>query len=202
MNPNWRWMKRTNFGGAKNPFHAAEIRNPIKKQITSINNFFQNNIFYRLYVAGDLTTQFLKNGEKSPSNCHEAVSGGLIIKIQEIVSKENCTRVFLIFEHSERTENKLQEDFLNTFGNIEYKNKDGKIVKWEPCWMDKKSIEPGLEVADLIMHTVGSQIRNWGKVDQNNKFRKDFVSIFHNSPRKYVYGIHMDKTEINNKHEK
>jgi len=55
----------------------------------------------------------------------------------------------------------------------------------------KNLVEPGLEVADFIIHTAGAQLRN--RVNNKKNIRKDFKVIFENMTEKYSSYIFIDK---------
>jgi hypothetical protein len=60
--------------------------------------------------------------------------------------------------------------------SIGLKNLRGGLVEVEGCFMRKDSTEPGLEVADLIVHTAGRQRRHElaGKRGHTKDFRQTY----------------------------
>jgi hypothetical protein len=59
---------------------------------------------------------------------------------------------------------------------MDLKNVRGRRVEIEGCFMPKGSMEPGLEVADLIVHTAGRQRRHElaGKLGHTKDFQRSY----------------------------
>jgi hypothetical protein len=72
----------------------------------------------------------------------------------------------------------VQRDF--DLASMDVRNIRGRRVEVEGCFMPKSSVEPGLEVADLIAHTAGRQRRHEiaGKLGHT----KDFQATYWHSP--------------------
>ena len=63
--------------------------------------------------------------------------------------------------------------------SMDLKNIRGRRVEVEGCFMPKSSMEPGLEVADMIVHTAGRQRRY--QVAGKTGFTTDFKQTYWHS---------------------
>jgi hypothetical protein len=57
--------------------------------------------------------------------------------------------------------------------------------------MSKSLHEPGLEVADFVLHVAGSQTQD--RLNGKAGWRRDFDSVFHNIDQNLVSGIEIDE---------
>src|SRR5208283_5604346 len=80
-----------------------------------------------------------------------SVLGG---RIQQLVDRVPLRQVAVIFEHSKRAKSVIERNFSG-FSLM----KDGHKVPAELLWMPKSANEPGMEVADFVMHAVLRQER-------------------------------------------
>ncbi len=171
----WRHLKRERLGGATKPFHATEFEQtrPNKRQINGINSFLRKP-FWRFSTMSDSRTEF-----PTDIDGHRAISVVTINFIRQLMrTYNNVTDVALIFEASGRGDNLVKRDF--DLANLNLVNGAGKLVEVEGCFMGKSSLEPGLEVADLIVHTSGRQRRH--EVAGKEGKVKDFECTFWHSP--------------------
>ncbi len=170
----WRKLKREKLGGANKPFHAAEFERTRPKlvQITSINRFLRQS-FWRFAVMSD-------GGTKLPPGVdgHRAVSLVTVNFVSRMVATCDANVVALVFEASERGNALVQRDF--DLANMNLVNRAGQLVEVDGYFMDKKSKEPGLEVADLIAHTAGRQRRH--ELAGKAGVAKDFEHMYWHSP--------------------
>jgi hypothetical protein len=95
-----------------------------------------------------------------------------------LVSRCDVDVVALIFEGSDRGDSLVERDY--DLASMDLKNIRGRRVEVEGCFMPKGAKEPGLEVADLIVHTAGRQRRHEiaGKLGHT----KDFQQTYWHSP--------------------
>lgn len=171
----WRKLKREKLGGALKPFHATEfeLSRPTKNQITGINRFLERP-FWRFAVMSDARTE-LPDGVDG----HQAVSLVTINFVRKLVAGYgNLTDVALVFEASGRGDELVKRDF--DLANIKLVNQFGNNIEVEGCFMEKKYMEPGLEVADLIVHTAGRQRRH--QIAGKEGVVKDFEQMYWHSP--------------------
>jgi hypothetical protein len=170
----WRRLKRERLGGASKPFHATEFEQtrPTPQQITGINGFIARG-FWRFATMCDARTE-LPVG----IDAHKAISLVTLAYVARLVSKCDVNVVALIFESSDRGDSLVTRDY--DLANMELKNMWGRRVEVEGCFMPKAAMEPGLEVADLIVHTAGRQRRH--EMAGRTGHTKDFQQIYWHSP--------------------
>lgn len=171
----WRKLKRERLGGAAKVFHAAEFEQsrPTKVQITGINRFLQRQ-FWRFAVMSDARTE-LPPGIDG----HRAVSLVTVNFVRKLVaSYENVADVALVFEASGRGDELVKRDF--DLGRMNLVNGSGRPIEVDGCFMEKKYMEPGLEVADLVAHTAGRQRRY--QMSGKEGVAKDFEQMYWHSP--------------------
>ena len=150
----WRKLKRERLGGANKPFHATDFEQtrPTMRQIGGINGFLARP-FWRFAVMLDARTE-LPDGV----DAHKAISLMTIAYASRVVAKYDVDVVALLFEGSDRGDSLVKRDF--DLAIMDLRNMSGRRVGVEGCFMQKDSMEPGLEVADLIVHTAGRQRRH------------------------------------------
>ena len=170
----WRRLKRERLGGANKPFHAVEFGQscPTTYQITGINAFMAQP-FWRFAAMCDTRTEL-----PAEVDGHKAISLVTINYIARHVAQCDVDVLALIFESSNRGDSLVQRDF--DLASMDVRNIRGRRVEVEGCFMPKSSVEPGLEVADLIAHTAGRQRRHEiaGKLGHT----KDFQATYWHSP--------------------
>lgn len=171
----WREVRRSVTGSPDTPLHAANFsRNATPDQIEAVASFFRTQPFGRLGAI--LTGKTVLHEELSRV---QAIAKVLKSRIVEIAQWTLFDRVAVIFEASERA-NRLIQDAFQGFG-LEEK---GKPIPVECFFMPKKAGEPGLEVADFIMHAVGRQARQ--NLTERGQFKLDFAAVFHSVDKKLV----------------
>lgn len=171
----WRKLKRERMGGANKPFHATEFEQsrPTKAQISGINGFLKKP-FWRFAAMSDSRTELPKGIDG-----HRAISLVTINFIRRLVATyEDVTDVALVFEASGRGDKLVERDF--DLANMNLVNGAGKLLEVEGCFTEKKHLEPGLEVADLIVHTAGRQRRH--QIAGKQGAVKDFEQTYWHSP--------------------
>ena len=147
----WRKLKRERLGGANKPFHATDFEQtkPTMRQISGINRFMSRPL-WRFAVMLDARTE-LPDGV----DAHKAISLITSAYVSRVVAKCDVDVVALIFEGSDRGDILVKRDF--DLATMDVRNMFGRHVEVEGCFMKKNSMEPGLEIADLIAHTAGRQ---------------------------------------------
>jgi hypothetical protein len=175
----WNRLKRDVLGLAGKPFHAVDFEHskptPARRraQIAAINLFLTRG-FYRLAVTTDINTQ-----RPEGFDGHETVSTVVHELIQRLIARHSSPRCMVFFEHSERTAKMLERNL--PVHKMDARNLFGEPVVPEGYTMPKKFMEPGLEIADLIIHTSGKQQRRHpeGYANGVRHFTLDFRAVFH-----------------------
>jgi hypothetical protein len=170
----WRALKRFKLGGALKPFHASEFeqQKPTMNQIRAIN-YFLTKPFHRFAVMSDSRTQL-----PDDIDGHKAISLMSQHFVRSSVSKLDVDKVALFFEASERADQLVRRDF--NLDNLNFVNARGITLEVDGYFMPKSSMEPGLELADLIAHTCGRQRRR--EIGGREGHNKDFQQVFWHSP--------------------
>jgi hypothetical protein len=178
----WRGLKQRHFGGSDVGLHASELRNPSKEQIDALARFFLSQPFYRFYAIAKRTTTI--DGVLDP---YRLVAGALLKRVTTIASRCVLDSLAMIFEQTDRL------DFLAArfFSSYDFSYEDGGSIPVEWRRMSKSLHEPGLEVADFVLHVAGSQTRD--RLNGGAFWRKDFDSVFHNIDQNLVSGIEIDE---------
>jgi hypothetical protein len=141
-------------------------------QIGGINNFLKRP-FWRFAVMSDHRTK-LPDGIDG----HRAVSIVTVKFVTRLVAQYDTSSVALVFESSERGDELVERDF--DLAHMELFDKGGKRVEVDGYFMDKTSMESGLEVADLVAHTASRQRRH--QLAGNAGPTKDFKEMYWHSP--------------------
>jgi hypothetical protein len=166
----WRRLKRERLGGATKPFHASDFEQtrPTMCQIAGINAFMALP-FWRFATMCDSRTEL-----PTEIDAHKAISLVTVNYFAREVSRCDVDVVALIFEASERGDSLVKRDY--DLASMDLKNMWGRSVEIEGCFMPKSSMEPGLEVADLIAHTAGRQRRHElaGKSGHTKDFQQSY----------------------------
>jgi hypothetical protein len=170
----WRRLKRERLGGAAKPFHATDFEQarPTMHQITGINAFLARP-FWRFATMCDSRTEL-----PAGIDAHKAISLVTMNYFARFVSRCEVDVVALIFEGSDRGDSLVKRDY--DLASMDLKNIRGRCVEVEGCFMAKDSMEPGLEVADLIVHTAGRQRRH--EIAGKPGHTKDFQQTYWHSP--------------------
>jgi hypothetical protein len=171
----WKRLKREKLGGASKPFHATEFEQskPSQGQISAINNFLKRP-FWRFATMCDTRT-ILPEGV----DAHRAISLVTANFIRRLIENSSeISDVALVFEASERGDKLVQRDFdlatMTTFNRL------GRPIEIDGYFMPKTSMEAGLEIADLIVHTAGRQRRH--QLSGKTGTVKDFQQMYWHSP--------------------
>ena len=177
----WKGLKQRHFGGSDVGLHASELRSPSEEQIEALAKFFLSQPFYRFYAIAKNTTTI--NGVLDP---YRLVAGALLKRITTIGSRCVLDSMAMIFEQTDR----LDLSAARFFSSYDFSYEDGTAIPVEWRRMSKSLHEPGLEVADFVLHVAGSQTRD--RLSGKTDWRKDFDSVFHNIDKDLVSAIEID----------
>lgn len=168
----WNKMKDIFFDGKENKLHAKDLFQPKKIQINAISDFFKKNKFAR--VAAVMSNKTINNTEY---DIYNLITSALYKRVLEVAKWTCFNRVIFILEDSERC-NSLAKKFFPSYKFEEYDDKLNKKIEIssEYFFCSKERIEPGMEVADFVIHTAGAQLRD--RISKKNLNRKDFEVVF------------------------
>jgi hypothetical protein len=164
----WRQMKNRHFQSEAFPLHAADLRVPTADQLSSLNDFFTDARFGRFATV--FSNRTLVDGD---INLAEVSVVCTLSRIKDILSGKSFSRIVFVLEESPRA-----DQFLSTMEG--YKLTQGNHpVRVDKYVMKKIGNEPGLEVADFVIHCAGTSVRARlaGKRSKDNE-RKDFEAVF------------------------
>jgi hypothetical protein len=138
----WRVMKARHFGGLEVPLHAAELK-PTKAQVEAIGAVFRTANFHRIAAVASKRTRM----GAAIRSVYEGVGTMLLRNLAALLSRMTCSGVTTVFESSEKGD-RLARAF---FPLVRANGQEGELpLRWGS--MKKATGEPGLEVADFIMH--------------------------------------------------
>jgi hypothetical protein len=191
----WNRLKQSTLGLAGKSFHAVDFERskPTPEQITAINLFLTRG-FYRLAVTTDINTR-----RPEGYDGHETVSTIIHNLIRRLIARHSSPRCMVLLEHSERTSKLLERNL--PVHTMDARNLFQEPVVSEGYTMPKKSMEPGLEIADLIIHTSGKQQRRHAEGYANGvrHFTPDFRAVFHSVPLSWT--LYQSVTAMENHNE-
>lgn len=188
IRPTWIHMKNRWFGGPESVFHAAELKNPTSKQISALATFFTDYEFLR--VGAIATDKTVMNVEMPPFQLVTSCLQQRILSVLAISHK--FERIYLFFEANDRTNKQVEQYFAN-FTKLE--TPDGREIPVICCFAPKDMAEPGLEIADAIMHTSGTQTRNRLRDGSATPFRKDWICVWQSVRKQLVSFMEVTKVE-------
>lgn len=172
----WNYMLQRFFPNTPRPVHATEhFRNLTKEQISALTHFFTRFGFFRLAV-----TVSTKTTNSVDAGYIEIVANSVLQRVAEIASQVPFSRVFVLFEASERIDRQVMQALSRKKlrgGHREFEIELGVIPK--------SACAAALEVADVIAHTAGGQTRHRNK-DDSQPVRPDFKDIFQTIDRRFV----------------
>jgi hypothetical protein len=183
----WKQMRQKRFPeAAGRPLHAAELRTPTPEQMSALGDFFREGMFSRLAVMSRVTAT-----KPESMSMIDVVAITLLNQAAKIAGQYLFDSIGFIFEVSDRTEQAVGRAFTR-FGLKDEHDRPIRIL-WN--FLPKSAQEPGLEVADFVLHAAGGQVRHRlaGKMGS----RRDFASVFQGLPPKMVQFIEVDSLSVN-----
>lgn len=186
----WTEIKCSNFCGQEGALHAADLRNLTKIQIDAFNKFFTTKLFGRFAVLATHKTLV-----DPKLNLVQSMFFSFYNRILEILKWTQFSNIVIIYEDSKRLIPKLELCSANT--QMEEHDIDIEIISGK---MDKKIGFSGLEVADFIIHSAGTTLRDqlYHRITKLEE-RPDFKNIFSSIDEKYTSYMKIDKVIFNEK---
>lgn len=189
IRPNWIAMRDQIFGAKS--LHASELKAPNQDELESLVENLSSELFTRVVAVASSKSAFPDG--YVPYN---PVASCLISRIASAAVRFRFSRILVFVESATRI-NDLAVKYLGYFDKCNIENEAGKYsIPIEYYFLPKSLNEPGLEIADFIMHTVGAQARNT-LLNPEQAVRKDYKAIITDVPRKSVEYLSIDKVEIN-----
>lgn len=175
VNSPWREVRRQITGSPDTPLHASEFgRSATRDQILTVAEFFRQGRFARLGTIVSTETSFPDKLGPLPT-----IAMVLSRRIADIARSTSFRSIAIIFESSERANPLIEKAFQNISCE-----ENGKQLPIDCYFMRKQEGEPGLEVADFIMHAIGRQARH--NLTRRGSFVPDFAAVFHGIDPKLV----------------
>jgi hypothetical protein len=165
LNGPWRAVRKQIAGSFDAQLHANKFRKP--EDIDVVARFFREKPFWRF--AAVITQKTILADQLTLLG---TMKDALEKRINDIAGKTLCEEVRVVFELSQRADRLIE----NAFQSFDF-SRGSKHILSECGFMPKSVREPGLEVADFMMHAVGRQIRH--NLIKRPTFLPDFCSVFH-----------------------
>ena len=170
----WKDVRRAVAGSPDARLHATDITSPTPDQLKAIGGFFRSQPFSRFGAICSVETTL--DEDIRPLT---AVARALGNRLTDIAKWQPFESVAIIFEHSQRLAPQIEQVFGN-FNLIE----DEKPIPLELFWMDKSAGEPGLEVADFLANSIGTEVRH--RISNRPGHAKNFEAFFHYTDKRLV----------------
>lgn len=187
--PAWRKLKSEHFDGERSPLHASSlgpITNPAKEALA---RFFRDEHFSRIGVTVTSKTDL------AGFQAYEVVATALLNRLRDTARYwAGIDGITFILEQSQRGDRLARRYLANWRYWREIKSEE-VYLPVARHFMPKKSVEPGLEIADFVANTVGGQAHAYFK--GNRKLRKDFNVIVVDVLPRLVSVIDINKVEVN-----
>jgi hypothetical protein len=167
------WARvRTAVGGRANArLHAKSAeRRMTRRKETAIRAFFTEQPFRRLAYISSSSTRYTQTGELDDAIVRVTLAA-LLQRIVGVAKWTAFSSITVIFEQSGHLTPRLE-----AASNGLQLEEDGRAIPHEWCVLSKSAGEPGLEVADFMMHTIAGYCRS-GRNPQS-KFAARFSAIF------------------------
>jgi len=175
----WLKMKHEKFDLTSNSLHATGS-NFTSDQLSALNIFFLSNTF------GRFATIASKNSNVDTRlKLEQIVYYSFYFRVCEIIKWYEFENIIIIYEDSIRLKPKL-EKYAADIKFAEKVNGVDVSIDTHYCVLKKNNAFSGLEVADFIIHSAGTTLRDVisGKKSKLTD-RKDFRNIFGGIDSKY-----------------
>jgi hypothetical protein len=177
-----------NFPGDE-PLHAAADRLRYFPHLELLANFFLTGIFVR--HAAIVTSATVTNADPFVATACGGLFRNMGRALGRVCKSSPIGRILFVLEHSERLKSAYQK-LCGPSGPTLIDARGGRR-EFPHLWatLPKSACEPGLEVADFVLHAAQGQVRTKLR-NSNAPFRKDFDCVF-----RKVHPEHVEYMEIN-----
>jgi len=184
----WRALKRQHLSDADAALHANEVDPSDRALMESLGAFFKAQPFGRIAsIVSDRTSLV---GQLRP---YDAVGVSLAARFAAVANWIRFTRVDWFFESSDRTDAIAEQ----LFGHLELKDRlpGGTDQDIPSGWhfLPKRLREPGLEVADFIMHAAGRRVRDRAS---GKKAGLDYCAVFESGDPRMASWIEITRARL------
>jgi len=143
----WKAIRKRVTGSPDTPLHASEFAKIARtSDIEAVAEFFRVQAFARFGAIISVNTKL-----EDELTLMQTMKAVIQQRVNDIMQPTLCRDVKIIFESSERANMLIQE----TFQDFELR-RGWKHIPSECYFLPKAAAEPALEVADFVMHAVGS----------------------------------------------
>lgn len=188
--PAWRRLKAEHFGGENTPLHASDLGPTGSSAKEALGQFFRDEHFSRIGVT------VTSKADLAGFDAYEVVARALLIRLRDTARYwSGLDGICFILEQSQRGD-KLARRHLASWRYWREIEGEKTYLPVARHFMPKRTVEPGLEIADFIANTIGGQAHAYAK--GNRRLRKDFNAVVAEvQPRRLVSVIDINKVELN-----
>ncbi len=180
----WNQLCKDYFPEVQRPMHVTSLGKLSDKQIEILNCFFSKFEFFRLAVTASINTN-----KEVDNDFIDIVGACLLQRIAEVAQWVEFDRVFVLFEESERIQNRVMASLAE-----KQIVRGTKKMEVELGVMSKAACFPPLEVADFIVHTAGTQTQS--RIAGKSVNRKDFEQIFRSIDKRLISFLDITQVTI------
>jgi Protein of unknown function (DUF3800) len=167
----WAAVRTAVAGSSTAQIHATRAERRMNKtKENAIRSFFIEQQFMRLAYVSSAQTQYARTTEIDDVVIR-STAAVLLQRILEVAKWTPFSSIVAIFEDNPYLRPRLEA----APGDLQFEE-NGRVIPHEWCIMSKSAREPGLEVADFMMHTIAGYCRS-GR-DPQSKFAARFSAIF------------------------
>lgn len=183
----WQRIRRKVFGDVSS-LHANELH-PTNQQIAALSRFFDYGAFGRVASIVPASARIAPSLET-----YQACSVALGHRISAVANHMHYSSVVLLVEDSERG-NVSAEKWLGRISvSRSYNGGPAQEVPMQHFFLPKHLNEPGLEVADFIVHTAGREGR---ARNRESAEVKDFAHVFAPLRKRLASFMYVQRAETN-----
>lgn len=191
----WLYMKREFFGlEGDTHFHAADLKPEelTDVHLAALSHFWSKFEFFRIAALATDKSLF-----DDGMLADEVVYATLKRRILDVLKYSHpFSKLHIMFEASDR----LDDRTMRNFSDFKFLDRgEGKMqIPVEKYIMPKTACEPGLEIADFIIHTSGAQTKARFQRKLTQPDRKDFQLVWHSIPNELTSFMEITKGVYNN----